>query len=83
MKGWSSSRGVLFSSNANNGTNAGLAYSNSNNTPSNTNTNIGSQLCLRLQEKLGWRPHLLVENFRTLKRVGRCSVVRTSKARSK
>lgn len=37
--------GVLFSGNANNGANAGLAYANSNNTPSNANTNIGSQLC--------------------------------------
>ena len=37
--------GVLFSGNANNGANAGFAYANSNNTPSNTNTNIGSHLC--------------------------------------
>lgn len=32
------------SSNANNSTNAGLAYVNSNNTVSNANTNNGSQL---------------------------------------
>lgn len=38
--------GVLFSGNANNGANAGFAYANSNNTPSNTNANIGSHLCL-------------------------------------
>ena len=38
------SRGVLFSGNANNGANAGFAYANSNNTPSNTNANIGSHL---------------------------------------
>lgn len=41
------SRGVLFSGNANNGANAGLAYANSNNTPSNTNANIGSHLCFQ------------------------------------
>ena len=39
-------RGVLFSGNANNGANAGFVYANSNNTPSNTNANIGSHLCL-------------------------------------
>ena len=39
------SRGVLFSGNANNGANAGFAYANSNNTPSNTNTYFGSRLC--------------------------------------
>lgn len=39
--------GVLFGSNANNGVNAGLTYVNSNNTPSNSNTNIGSHLCLK------------------------------------
>ena len=38
-------RGVLFSGNANNGTNAGFVNANSNNAPSNTNANIGSQLC--------------------------------------
>lgn len=37
-------RGVLFSGNANNGANAGFSYANSNNTPSNTNANIGSHL---------------------------------------
>ena len=39
-------RGVLFSGNANNGTNAGFVYANTNNTATNTNANIGSQLCL-------------------------------------
>lgn len=39
--------GVLFGGNANNSANAGLAYANSNNTPSNSNTNIGSHLCLQ------------------------------------
>lgn len=39
-------RGVLFSSSSNNGANAGVSYSNTNNTASNTNANIGSQLCL-------------------------------------
>ena len=41
------SRGVLFSGNANNCANAGLSYANSNNTPSNTNANIGSHLCFQ------------------------------------
>ena len=35
---------VLFGSNANNGSNAGLSYSNANNPPSNANANISSQL---------------------------------------
>ena len=39
-------RGVLFSGNANNGANAGFVYANTNNTATNTNANIGSQLCL-------------------------------------
>lgn len=30
---------------------AGFAYANSNNTPSNTNTNIGSHLCFRMSER--------------------------------
>jgi len=38
-------KGVLFGGNANNGANAGLSYSNTNNTASNTNANISSQLC--------------------------------------
>ena len=37
-------RGVLFGGSANNGANAGLSYANSDNTASNTNANIGSQL---------------------------------------
>ncbi len=37
--------GVLFGGNANNGSNAGFAYANSNNVPSNANANIGSHLC--------------------------------------
>lgn len=37
-------RGCLVSGNANNGSNAGLAYSNANNSPSNANANIGSRL---------------------------------------
>lgn len=39
------SRGLLFGGNANNGANAGFAYANSNNVPSNTNANIGSRHC--------------------------------------
>ena len=37
-------RGVLFGGCANHGANAGLAYANSNNTPSNANANIRSHL---------------------------------------
>ena len=43
--------GVIFSGNANNSANAGLAYSNTNNTPSNTNANISSQLCNFFESK--------------------------------
>jgi hypothetical protein len=42
--------GVLFGGNANNSAYAGLMYANTNNTPSNTNTNIGSQLCLKIKK---------------------------------
>ena len=41
-------RGVLFSGNANNTTNAGFVYANTNNAPTNTNANIGSQQCLEI-----------------------------------
>ena len=37
--------GCLLGGNANNGTNAGLAYVNSNNGVADTNTNIGSRNC--------------------------------------
>jgi len=40
-----------FGSNANNGTNAGTFYWNVNNSSSNANRNIGTQLCR--QRKLG------------------------------
>lgn len=43
-------RGFHFSGNANNGANAGFAYGNANNAPSNTNANIGSQLCLNIEK---------------------------------
>jgi hypothetical protein len=47
--------GVLFGGNANNSANAGFAYANTNNTASNTNANIGSQLCLnKLKEQRPW-----------------------------
>jgi hypothetical protein len=42
-------RGLLRSGNANNGSNASLAYANTNNTVSNANTNIGSQFSLRIE----------------------------------
>jgi hypothetical protein len=38
--------GLIVGGNANDGANAGLVYWNSNNTPSNANSNISSQLCL-------------------------------------
>lgn len=37
-------QGLLSGGNANNGSEAGLACTNLNNTPSNANTNISSQL---------------------------------------
>lgn len=37
-------KALLVSGNANNGTNAGVLYTNTNNAASNTNTNIGGQL---------------------------------------
>lgn len=40
--------GVLFSGNTNNGDHAGFGYANTNNTPSNTNANIGSHLCFKI-----------------------------------
>ena len=40
-------RGLLRSGNANNGSNVSLAYANTNNTVSDTNTNIGSQFSLK------------------------------------
>lgn len=40
--------GVLFSGNANNSANAGLAYANSHHTPSPTNASIGSHLCFKI-----------------------------------
>lgn len=39
------SLGLLFGGNANNGSNAGLVYVNSNNAPSTTNANYGSRHC--------------------------------------
>lgn len=41
------SRGVLFSGNANNGANAGLASARSYYAPSDANANIGSHLCFQ------------------------------------
>ena len=40
--------GVLFGGDAAYGANAGLAFAYSNNTPSNTNANIGSHLCFKI-----------------------------------
>ena len=38
---------VLFGGNANNGSNAGFAYANSNDAPSDTTADIGSRLCFK------------------------------------
>jgi hypothetical protein len=47
---------VLFSGNANNSANVGLAYANTNNTATNANTNISSQLCSKiLKRQKPWR----------------------------
>lgn len=40
--------GVLFCGDAHYGANAGLVSAYSNNTPSNTNANIGSHLCFKI-----------------------------------
>ena len=40
--------GVLFGGNAHSGANAGLAYADSTNAPSNTNASIGSHLCFKI-----------------------------------
>lgn len=40
--------GVLFSGNANNSANAGLAYATSAIAPSDANANIGSHLCFKI-----------------------------------
>lgn len=42
----------MLGGNANNGTNAGLAYVNSNNDVSNSNANYGSRTCLKEEETL-------------------------------
>lgn len=55
-------RGVLFSGNANNSANAGFTYANSNNTPSNANTNIGSHLCFSKVKKNKSNDHATWQN---------------------
>lgn len=54
------SKALYVSGNANNGSNAGLLYTNANNDASNTNTNIGSQL--NAIKIVGHKPYLLVKN---------------------
>lgn len=51
--------GLLFGGNANNGSPAGSFYVNTNNAPTNANSNIGSHLCLI---KYSCRPWLLPKN---------------------
>jgi hypothetical protein len=53
-------RALLVGSNANNGSNAGISYANSNNAASNTNANIGSQLCLKF---FSHKPCLLAKKY--------------------
>ncbi len=49
-------RGVHFGGNADNRAQAGLAYANANNTPSNTNANIGSHLtCMKTHKEPRWK----------------------------
>ena len=63
--------GVLFSGNANNSANAGLAYANSNNTPSNTNANIGSHLCF----KIGFDNMIKIIYHPALKKVPKINII--------
>ena len=68
------SYGVLFGGSANNGADAGLAYANSNNTPSNANTNIGSHLYFSIwvkQKVMGAAALPLGKKHNTPKGVGR------------
>ena len=57
-------RGLLFSGNANNGSNAGLRYSNANNSPTNANTNISVHLNYNklINKNNTHRPCLLAKN---------------------
>ena len=57
-------RGLLFSGNANNRSNAGLRYSNSNNSPTNANTNISVHLNYNklINKNNTHRPCLLAKN---------------------
>lgn len=57
-------RGLLFSGNANNRSNAGLRYSNSNNSPTNANTNISVHLYYNklINKNNTHRPCLLAKN---------------------
>lgn len=57
-------RGLLFSGNANNRSNTGLRYSNSNNSPTNANTNISVHLYYNklINKNNTHRPCLLAKN---------------------
>lgn len=61
-------RGVLFSGNANNDANAGFVYANTNNAPTNTNANIGSQQCLKIT--------FVMETMPQKRPVAECVVIR-------
>ena len=58
------SQGSLLGGNANNGTNAGLAYVNSNNGVANSNTNIGSRICFTKYRMV--KPCLLAKHNKTI-----------------
>ena len=77
------SLGCLLGGNANNGANAGLAYVNSNNAVSNSNTNIGSRICYNKDIRMV-RPCLLAKQHKTITAlVGKPKKTRKSKAETK
>ena len=67
-------KGVFFGGSANNGSNAGFSYSNSNYTPSDTNANIGSQLYFQINNKTEQQPRLLAKHLIKKVLVGRPNV---------
>ena len=61
-------KALYVGGNANNSVNAGLLYTNANNSATNTNTNIEGQLNVGFSAK--HKPHLLVKNKRVRNRIG-------------
>lgn len=70
-------RALHVGGNANNGSNAGLVYSNTNNAASNTNANIGSQLSFFLKVVTDLGPCQKITN------VYKCVLVAPAKTRIK